>query len=678
MLNSASDDEKLEMGEFEKFLHSITNANTTAAFILRKDASYCFIRSIKLFSAHYLSIMNFHNSHVAFEVSLEDCGHHILNFNAYQLEVLSMILHLCSNHNEKKVPRGRPSGKNLPVQKPFYGNVRNYKFNFDESICNIYTYMCQMFEETFLKCEIVSIAKSVLWFLSKGSMNSVIIISYANKTMIQRLLKKHKRRIMSLSASDATEDFNHESHITNLLINFDNLKQNPTSLIPWDDIFVSTNFVVQTITKEDKICPIDTTEEIMDRYFKIESDTVSKVVFAVIKKLLCKLAEMSQKFCILRIVSKEKCFQTFFETVHILYDLIAPDILPHLKKIPLYESAVHTITTLATIEDPKNLVTQEPVGDFCSEQNKASALESNELTSLKSKCRKEEGGSPWKEVRLKRGIFKIEDAKNLVTQEPVGDFCSEQNKASALESNELTSLKSKCRKEEGGSPWKQERLKRGIFKIEDAKNLVKQEPVGDFCSEQNKESTPVSSRTLKGAKSKSASGSQLRTIRPQRKTASNLKSDREALMKIKILDNCQDGLTIKDCGQKGRGVFTTKCFEKDEFVVEYVGRLLSGHEGTQLERLQGDGEGTRFYLYYFYFKEKCFCIDATAESNYLGRLINHSRKNPLLLSKVVEVESLPRLVFVAKSFIPVGVELTYDYGETRKHILDVNPWLKNC
>lgn len=69
-----------------------------------------------------------------------------------------------------------------------------------------------------------------------------------------------------------------------------------------------------------------------------------------------------------------------------------------------------------------------------------------------------------------------------------------------------------------------------------------------------------------------------------------------------------------------------------------------------------------------------FSVDATAETERLGRLINHDR-NGNLLPRIVPIEKQPHLVLMAKDDIPEGVELTYDYGDRSKEAIEHNPWL---
>lgn len=70
-----------------------------------------------------------------------------------------------------------------------------------------------------------------------------------------------------------------------------------------------------------------------------------------------------------------------------------------------------------------------------------------------------------------------------------------------------------------------------------------------------------------------------------------------------------------------------------------------------------------------------FSLDATSESGLLGRLLNHSRLKPNCATKVVEVDSTPRLILVASRDIEADEELLYDYGDRSKESLEAYPWL---
>lgn len=69
-----------------------------------------------------------------------------------------------------------------------------------------------------------------------------------------------------------------------------------------------------------------------------------------------------------------------------------------------------------------------------------------------------------------------------------------------------------------------------------------------------------------------------------------------------------------------------------------------------------------------------FSVDATAETDKLGRLVNHSR-NGNLVARIVEVNSIPHLVLTAKEDISIGVEVSYDYGDRSRESIRHHPWL---
>ena len=71
----------------------------------------------------------------------------------------------------------------------------------------------------------------------------------------------------------------------------------------------------------------------------------------------------------------------------------------------------------------------------------------------------------------------------------------------------------------------------------------------------------------------------------------------------------------------------------------------------------------------------CFSVDATAESDKLGRLLNHSKTKPNCCTKVVGIGEQPYLILIAARDISIGEELVYDYGDRNKETLDANPWL---
>nr|XP_039266648.1 N-lysine methyltransferase KMT5A-A-like [Styela clava] len=169
--------------------------------------------------------------------------------------------------------------------------------------------------------------------------------------------------------------------------------------------------------------------------------------------------------------------------------------------------------------------------------------------------------------------------------------------------------------------------------------------------------------------------------RSSRKPKSLLQKEHEDVIIEAIKSNCEDGLEVVEFESKGRGVIAKKAFKKGNFIVEYAGDLIDWNEAKQREDKYAKDATVGCYMYYFIFDNTNYCVDATVESGRLGRLLNHSRKNPNCKTKLVSMPGVksnagPRLVIVAKRDINAGEELTYDYGDRDKETLQSHPWLK--
>ncbi|CAH1163268.1 unnamed protein product [Phaedon cochleariae] len=159
-----------------------------------------------------------------------------------------------------------------------------------------------------------------------------------------------------------------------------------------------------------------------------------------------------------------------------------------------------------------------------------------------------------------------------------------------------------------------------------------------------------------------------------RRTKGEVKEEKRRLLEYALRRGVEHGLKVKHIHNKGRGVFATQDFHRGEFVVEYSGELISIHEAYHREEKYEQDENTGCYMYYFKYNDHPYCIDATAETGRLGRLVNHSR-NGNLVTKTIMVDGTPRLVLIAKSHIRIGDELLYDYGDRSKESLEHHPWL---
>lgn len=162
--------------------------------------------------------------------------------------------------------------------------------------------------------------------------------------------------------------------------------------------------------------------------------------------------------------------------------------------------------------------------------------------------------------------------------------------------------------------------------------------------------------------------------RSVRKTKKEVQWERDRDLERAIHEQRESGLKIVTFEGKGRGIVTSRKFARGEFVVEYIGDLIDMAEAKLREQEYAEDDNTGCYMYYFKHQNVQHCIDATAESGKLGRLVNHSR-NGNLMTKTVLVNDVPHLVLLAKEDIPEGVEVTYDYGDRSKEALQHHPWL---
>ena len=76
------------------------------------------------------------------------------------------------------------------------------------------------------------------------------------------------------------------------------------------------------------------------------------------------------------------------------------------------------------------------------------------------------------------------------------------------------------------------------------------------------------------------------------------------------------------------------------------------------------------------FLYKRLCVDATTDSGTLGRLLNHSRHRPNCVAKPYKMKNIDYIILVSLCDIFPGDELTFDYGEKRQEIIDLNPWIE--
>ncbi|MEQ2221252.1 hypothetical protein ILYODFUR_013896 [Ilyodon furcidens] len=164
--------------------------------------------------------------------------------------------------------------------------------------------------------------------------------------------------------------------------------------------------------------------------------------------------------------------------------------------------------------------------------------------------------------------------------------------------------------------------------------------------------------------------------RSSRKTKTEIKSEEHRHIDDLLKKGTEEGMKVKDIEGKGRGVFAVKGFKKGDFVVEYHGELLELAEAKKREAQYAEDPETGCYMYYFQYWSKTYCIDATTETDRLGRLVNHS-KSGNCQTRLHPIDGKPHLILVASKDINAEEELLYDYGDRSKASISAHPWLKS-
>ncbi|VDK87504.1 unnamed protein product [Litomosoides sigmodontis] len=166
--------------------------------------------------------------------------------------------------------------------------------------------------------------------------------------------------------------------------------------------------------------------------------------------------------------------------------------------------------------------------------------------------------------------------------------------------------------------------------------------------------------------------------RSSRKTEKQLEQEeRDAMANAILTGSNEEFLEIFECEEKGRGIRTLRSFQKNEFVVEYKGEIIDLRLARIREREYAKDDSIGSFMYFFKYQNKQYCVDATDETPYKGRLINHSVIRPNLKTKVIELNGSKHLILIAKRDIDIGEELLYDYGDRTPCTVVENPWLLN-
>ena len=160
-----------------------------------------------------------------------------------------------------------------------------------------------------------------------------------------------------------------------------------------------------------------------------------------------------------------------------------------------------------------------------------------------------------------------------------------------------------------------------------------------------------------------------------RKCKSDIEKEKRAHIEEAIRTGVEEGLEVRTLDSKGRAIFATRHFARGEFVCEYYGEMISYASAKKREQAYNKDANIGCYMYFFEYKSVRWCIDATAESTRLGRLLNHSKLDGNCQTKLFEIDSKPHLILVAARDIRPGEEMTYDYGDRNKVSLESHPWL---
>ncbi|XP_031553921.1 N-lysine methyltransferase KMT5A-B-like [Actinia tenebrosa] len=163
--------------------------------------------------------------------------------------------------------------------------------------------------------------------------------------------------------------------------------------------------------------------------------------------------------------------------------------------------------------------------------------------------------------------------------------------------------------------------------------------------------------------------------RSERRVKSKIEEEKQTKIEKAVLEGIEEGIEVRNVEGKGRGVFALWSFKRGDFVCEYHGEHIDYETAKKREKEYSEDENIGCYMYYFTFKNKKFCVDATQESGRLGRLLNHSI-NGNCTTKLISIRDKPYLILVAAKDIQPNSELLYDYGERNKDAIASHPWLQ--
>ncbi|KAG5997079.1 hypothetical protein E4U43_002739 [Claviceps pusilla] len=118
----------------------------------------------------------------------------------------------------------------------------------------------------------------------------------------------------------------------------------------------------------------------------------------------------------------------------------------------------------------------------------------------------------------------------------------------------------------------------------------------------------------------------------------------------------------------GYGLFTAEPIAQDEFVIEYVGELITHDEGVRREARRGDvfDEESNVSYVFTLLENEGIWVDAAIYGN-LSRYINHASEHDTrgcnITPRILYVNGEYRIKFTAMRDIEAGEELFFNYGE---------------
>ncbi|KAJ4237198.1 hypothetical protein NW759_000319 [Fusarium solani] len=118
----------------------------------------------------------------------------------------------------------------------------------------------------------------------------------------------------------------------------------------------------------------------------------------------------------------------------------------------------------------------------------------------------------------------------------------------------------------------------------------------------------------------------------------------------------------------GYGLFTAEFIAQDDFIIEYVGELITHDEGVRREARRGDvfDEESNISYVFTLLENEGIWVDAAIYGN-LSRYINHASESDKrgcnITPRILYVNGEYRIKFTAMRDIEAGEELFFNYGE---------------